>query len=227
MGNALALYLVLVLGVVPFAAWRAASQGLILNMPRSLLYRSALRTSWFLALLGTAALWWDQRLTPQEIGLTARAPRALLIAGVTTLALLLAGLLAFFAVRRLLGGTESPQLLHLIPRSRDERLLFSALALSAGITEELVFHGIAITALTRISILSGPHRPWVAALLVSLPFGLGHGYQQLAGVIRAGLLGFGLAVPFLLTGSLLPGMFAHALIDLTLLTAPWRRLARP
>ena len=44
-------------------------------------------------------------------------------------------------------------------------------------------------------------------------FSAGHFYQGAIGVWRAGLLGVVLAVTFIITGSMVPGMIAHFLID--------------
>lgn len=229
MGIGLSLYLVLVLVVVPGISWRAAASGLIRSAPRPALYRTAMGTSWILALLGAAVLWWDQHLTPADVGLVGLPPGQGLLHTTGTLAALLAVAAIFGLLRRLLGRSESPELLHLIPRTAQEKRDFFLLALTAGLTEELVFRGIAIPALSgllaQLPQMAGGRGPWVAAILVSISFGLGHGYQEPLGMLRAAVLGLLLAVPFLVTGSLLPGMIAHAIIDLTLLASPGRRLA--
>jgi membrane protease YdiL (CAAX protease family) len=226
MEGALIIYLILVLIVAPLVSWRAAASGIIRHAPRPVLYRAAIGTSWFLALLGAAVLWWDQRLAPADVGLVGLSPGRGVLYGTGTLAALLAGAGLFALARRLLGRSESPELLHLIPRTAGERRVFVLLALTAGLTEEFVFRGIAITALSGLlaPVIPGAQAPWAAAALVSVSFGLGHGYQEPLGMVRAGVLGLGLAVPFLLSGSLLPGMFAHAAVDLTLLAYPARRL---
>jgi len=225
----LSLYLVLVLVVVPGISWRAAASGLLRRTPRPVLYRAAMGTSWFLALLGAAVLWWDQHLTPTDVGLVGLPLGRGLLHTTGTLAALLAGVAIFGLLRRLLGQAESPELIHLIPRTARERRDFFLLAITAGLTEEIVFRGIAIPALSgllaQLPQMAGGRGPWVAAVLVSISFGLGHGYQEPLGMLRAGVLGLLLAVPFLVTGSLLPGMIAHAVIDLTLLVSPGRRLA--
>jgi membrane protease YdiL (CAAX protease family) len=54
-------------------------------------------------------------------------------------------------------------------------------------------------------------------------FGIMHAYQDVGGAARAAILGAVLAVPVVLTGSIVPAMVAHAAIDLTsgLLLARW------
>ncbi|MFQ5768734.1 MAG: CPBP family intramembrane glutamic endopeptidase [Acidobacteriota bacterium] len=217
MGPVLALYLILVLAGVPVLIWRSSRGQGLLGIPRLVLYRSAMTTSWGMALMGAAVLWWDQSLSPGEVGLKMIGLGSFLGWSTATLAGLAAAAGLFALIRRLTGRAESASLRHLIPRTRAERKLYILVAATAGITEEFVFRGLAITALSKIPLLSFPGGQWWAAGLVSASFGLGHGYQEALGMARAGLLGLGLAVPFLLTGSLLPGMAAHGLLDLSLL----------
>ena len=105
----------------------------------------------------------------------------------------------------------------LSPATRRERWLFAGLSVTAGITEEFIYRGIALTTLAGWPWLQPWGGPWPAAAVVAAAFGLGHGYQDGLGMMRAGVLGFLLAIPMLLTGSLLPGMAAHAALDLTVL----------
>ncbi len=57
--------------------------------------------------------------------------------------------------------------------------------------------------------------PLLLALAASsLAFGLGHIYQGRAGVLRTGLAGLGFGLLFLLTGSLIPSIVLHAILDL-------------
>ena len=55
---------------------------------------------------------------------------------------------------------------------------------------------------------------WIAAGLSSVAFGVLHAYQGSVGILRTALIGFVLAVSVLMTESLVPGIMAHALIDL-------------
>jgi len=210
-------FTLVVLVAAPLMAWRLAASGLVRMTPRPDLYRAGMTTSWLLALAGAAVLWWEQDLSPAKVGLAGLPPVAGVAWSAGTLAVLLLGAGLFSLLHKLLGRGESPDVLHLIPETRGERWLFVGLALTAGITEEFIYRGIALTTLMRLPGLDSPSGPWLAATLVALAFGLGHGYQDGVGMVRAGVLGFVLAVPMLLTGSLLPGMAAHAVIDLTLL----------
>lgn len=55
--------------------------------------------------------------------------------------------------------------------------------------------------------------PWLLAIASSAAFALGHGAQGRVGVVVTGLLGFGLAGGFILTGSLLVVVVAHYVVN--------------
>jgi membrane protease YdiL (CAAX protease family) len=69
--------------------------------------------------------------------------------------------------------------------------------------------------------------PWIAALLSSLVFGLGHVYQGWRGVLRTALIGCVLAIAFVLTHSLWWLMMAHMAVNLLGGLFAWRRLRAP
>jgi membrane protease YdiL (CAAX protease family) len=68
---------------------------------------------------------------------------------------------------------------------------------------------------------------WPALGLSSLAFGAGHAYQGGQGVLRTGGLGLVLAGLFWLTGSLLPPILLHAVVDLNSGWLGRRVLTRP
>lgn len=127
-------------------------------------------------------------------------------------------LLALAAVARWLGARESPILLHLLPRTGRERTAFLALALAAGVGEEIAFRGFLIPALSLATGL-----PPLAVVLSAGVFGFLHAYQGRAGAARAGAMGLLLTVPFLVTGSLVPSILAHFLYDVVagVWLGPW------
>ena len=98
--------------------------------------------------------------------------------------------------------------LRLIPRTRREKRLFVSLSVAAGLGEEVAYRGYALSAIQLL--VPGA---WTAACLSSVAFGVLHAYQGPVGVFRTALIGLALAVPVLMTGSLVPGIIAHALID--------------
>jgi membrane protease YdiL (CAAX protease family) len=103
---------------------------------------------------------------------------------------------------------ETPLLRQLLPRSAPEKVVFVFLSLAAGVGEEIAFRGFAIPALAMVT-----GSDWGSAVLASAAFGLLHGYQGWLGVARTGMMGFLLAAAFLLSGTLWPAIFAHAILD--------------
>lgn len=227
MGLLVAGYLLMVLVVVPIVSRRTAASGLLTTLPRATLYRASMTTAWTLALIGAVVVTLSPTLTVTSVRLRGLPAGTFFIHLGATLAALTAGMLLIGWLRKSLHRPESRDLLHLLPRTGHERRLFWAVSLTAGITEEFVFRGIALTALASVMPAGGIPGPWVAAAIVSVAFGLGHGYQDSLGMLRAGCLGFLLAVPTLLTGSLLPGIVAHTLIDLIAGTPFGRLLVGP
>ena len=142
------------------------------------------------------------------IGLTSLAPVPLIG---WTLGLTAAGIgiiVLFRHIALLLGADESPLLRALLPRDPQERTVFALLAVTAGSAEEIAYRGYAIPVLI-------PAVGSLGALLVtSVVFGVLHAYQGALGMVRTSLMGAALAGGFLLSGSLLPAIAAHILIDL-------------
>jgi CAAX protease family protein len=105
----------------------------------------------------------------------------------------------------------------LLPHTGRERAAFALLALTAGICEEVIFRGFAIAYLRWL----WPGAPELAVIaLTAAGFGLAHRYQGLRGIITTGLVGVFLAWLVLSTGSLIPAMVLHALLDLRILALP-------
>jgi len=102
----------------------------------------------------------------------------------------------------------------LLPRAPGEKVLFTANSLWAGLIEEYAYRGFC---LLQLKALTGS---WgVAFALTSVGFGFGHAYRGDGAAIRTSLIGAVLAVPVILTGSVLPSMIGHATLDV--LTGLW------
>jgi len=105
----------------------------------------------------------------------------------------------------------------LLPRTAVERRVFAVLAVTAGICEELLYRGFGLAALRWVAPDLG-----TSALIVitGAGFGLAHLYQGRMGVIATGLLGAYFAWIVIATGSLVPVMILHALLDARILALP-------
>lgn len=198
------LWLIFLLAVLPFLLIaQAALLESIDDVEPESIYLSSAISLWILG-GATAIVMAASGIAPGQIGLrplTVVATTAW-AAGMTAVGLLV------LAAANLLGVRESPVLRRIVPRTRRQSVIFLGLSATAGFFEELVFRGFLIETLrTATGVLP------IAVLLSSVVFGLLHAYQRVAGAVRAGVLGALLAVPLLVTGSLIPSMIAHAAID--------------
>ena len=98
---------------------------------------------------------------------------------------------------------------YLMPHTRHEFRWFSALCVTAGVCEELLFRGYLLW------LLKAYLGTAAAALLGVVLFGALHIYQGPKGAIKAALAGGVMTGIVLLTGWLFPAMVLHALIDLS------------
>jgi len=113
-----------------------------------------------------------------------------------------------------LGGVRP-----ILPRTRGERNAFAALAITAGICEELLFRGFL---LWYARVWSGP----VGGFLISsLLFGIMHVYLGVEQVPRTAFAGIFFYVVAMTAGSLLPAMVCHAIADLVSGDLGYRALA--
>ena len=109
-------------------------------------------------------------------------------------------------VRRQIGHLRA-----ILPVTREERTLFVAVALTAGICEEVVFRWFGIT---YIRWLAPGSSDLVVIVVIGLVFGAGHYYQGKVGVLVTGLAVAMFTFLTLASGSLVPAVIIHALIDL-------------
>ena len=96
----------------------------------------------------------------------------------------------------------------LLPRRADEAAWFIAISITAGICEELLFRGFLWKTLANGIGL------WPAAVVACALFGLLHAYQGQKGVINTTLVGVAMTAFVAITGSVIPAMVLHALIDI-------------
>jgi membrane protease YdiL (CAAX protease family) len=195
----------LLLLAVPLPALAIAQMRMLgdQELPRLPVYASTSISLWLLAFAAVTVSAYSG-FTAALIGLRPVLLRPLLSWTVFGLA----AAIALYAFSRYFNVKESRLLDQLLPRTSTERLAFVFVSLTAGICEEVIFRGFLIAALTPVF---GSIVPAVIASCVL--FGVLHSYQGIIGGVRAGILGVALAIPFAVTGSLLPSMIAHTLID--------------
>lgn len=137
------------------------------------------------------------------------------------LALVIAGITAIYrfggaAMRRALAVQLRP-VAALLPRTTQERLTFAALAVTAGICEEVLYRGFGLAALRWLSPELGSGQ---LIILSGAAFGFAHLYQGAMGVVVTGVLGGYFAWIVISTGSLVPVIALHALLDVRILALP-------
>ncbi|HEV7861199.1 MAG TPA: CPBP family glutamic-type intramembrane protease [Acidimicrobiia bacterium] len=120
------------------------------------------------------------------------------------------------AARRALAVQLRP-VAALLPRTPTERRVFALLAVTAGICEELLYRGFGLAALRWAA--PDTSTPTLIGV-TAVAFGVGHLYQGASGVALTGLVGASFAWFAISTGSLLPVMLLHALLDLRILALP-------
>lgn len=194
---------ILVATLPPISVAQARALAHVELPSRMSLYAQTSLSLWLLA-AATAAVAFVSDMGARELGLLA-LPLASTLVWTGTLTL---GGVGLMLLAHRLGVRESPTLAGLLPHTAAERLAFLGVSITAGVCEEFVFRGFLVPA---IGVAVGS--PLVAALIAAAVFGLLHAYQGFSGALRAALLGALLSVVLLTTGSIVPAVLAHALID--------------
>lgn len=128
--------------------------------------------------------------------------------------LILAGLAWLLAQ---IGLPMPGEIAMLIPTDPVGRLVWVAVAVTAGICEETAFRGYLMTRLR----LMGKFQNWVLPTIISaVAFGACHAYQGLPGFIVITVYGLMFSLLYIRTGSIWPGIFAHFFQDFGALFIP-------
>lgn len=99
----------------------------------------------------------------------------------------------------------------ILPNTTLECAAFALLSLTAGFCEEILFRGFMMRFLVEDPLQLG----MLAALVISSTvFGLNHAYQGAKGIVSTAISGLGFGLVFVLSGSLVPCILLHALVDL-------------
>jgi len=98
----------------------------------------------------------------------------------------------------------------LLPVTNKEKKIWTYVSITTGITEEIIYRGFTIYALTELF-------PNLSTFLIigisSILFGLAHTYQGISGVIRTSIVGFIFGLLYLVLGSIIPIIILHFLIN--------------
>jgi uncharacterized protein len=207
----------LFLGVV--APWRGYTR------LKRMLARPATDTKEKLALYGwTIAFQWAMTglvawralargLTVAQLGLEQHADGKIILISVAG-AIVLGGLhwLNLRRVSRMPG--DAPEMMRMLarrilPMNLVELLLYSALAVTAGVCEEFLYRGFAMAALSRAGMAA-----WAVVLCSSVLFGLAHAYQGRSGITGTTMMGLVFGIVRIAYDTLVPVMILHATVDL-------------
>ncbi|HEX8290035.1 MAG TPA: type II CAAX endopeptidase family protein [Pyrinomonadaceae bacterium] len=120
------------------------------------------------------------------------------------LGLIVVPMLARFGKNVTVGDIEA-----LLPRTKNEKLWFIFVALSAGIWEELIFRGYGLRLFESVGFTGFP-----LLIVTAIVFGLVHIYQGILGVLLTAAMGALFTVIYIQTGSLWWSILAHIFIDL-------------
>jgi len=179
---------------------------------RRQIYGTVIVSEWLLV-AGLAYVAHRHNLSITDLGQHLRHPHRLL--GITLVLVAVFGILVFQNLRELKGTTPEALAKHLgkarkfIPSGKVEILAWAAMALTAGICEELLFRGWMLPLFG--SVLGSL---WLGLLISSLLFGLAHAYQGPKGILTTGLVGLVLGLIYMGAGSLVPSQVLHALVNL-------------
>ena len=182
------------------------------------LYGSTIVLQWLIVAV-IALLSARRSVNLNELGLSLANP--------TRIAWLAVGLTGVFCANQVFGLRKITQLPQrrrgslfaisekIMPQTGRERLLYAALACTAGLSEEFIYRGFVFMAFVRMTVNYLPPNG-IAAVLSSAWFAVAHVYQGRRGVITTFVVGLIFAFTRIWTGSLIPAIAAHIGMDLTI-----------
>ena len=205
--------LALVLPIRAAVNYRKMARAPDADVPRVRLraYRLIIVGQWILA-AGVVALWIALRRPWAALGLAPRAAWGLpasvvvLAAAWTALALRQVTIKTNPAVQAK-ARLQFQKFERILPHSHHELRWFAAVAITAGICEELLYRGFLLCYL-RAALDLGP-----AIAVAALVFGLGHYYQGPRGILVTAVVGAVMFALYLFSGSLFVPMAVHGLVD--------------
>jgi membrane protease YdiL (CAAX protease family) len=183
---------------------------------RTRAYRTVVVEKWVLTAV-IAVAWVAMSRSASSIGLTESiAPLAIAGYALTAFAIGALLILARLAVHTDQGrrrtGESIASVSAFVPRTSPEYRWFSAMSVTAGIEEELVYRAFLFAYLAAWL----PGMPaGLIIVLAALVFGLGHLYQGAAGIVKAGTMGVLFGVVYWMTGSVWAPILLHIVVDLS------------
>lgn len=192
---------------------------MIKALGRERLYDETIKSAWIFSLL-LVALVFLFRVPPESVGLGFAVTvedigkwRYFVISCLVIFLLLILYLLmkTSFNLKRFMSRYYQSEIERLLlPRTKKEEKAWTAVSITAGVTEEFIFRGVLLYTLglyADLSIL------WLSILGGAI-FGLAHAYQGIRGILITGLLGWTFGYLYLTIGVLWPLMLIHILLDL-------------
>ncbi len=192
------------------------------TMERLALYASTMAFQWF-AVAVVAWRAWAHGFTASQLGLTIHGRTRTLVASIVGAATIAA--LQWLNLRRVgripveARGSLQAIAERILPQSTVELLPYLALAITAGLCEELLYRGFAMAVLAHLGL-----QAWAVVLLSSVLFGLAHSYQGRGGILMTLLIGLILGTSRIAYDSLVPAIFWHSAVDVVAGTAGPRYL---
>lgn len=105
---------------------------------------------------------------------------------------------------------ETSTFADIMPVSKEDKKFWTYVSWTAGITEEIIYRGFLIYALSQ---LFPDLSIWFILVISSILFGLSHTYQGFPNVIRTTIFGFFFAVLYIGLGSIIPLILFHFFVD--------------
>jgi membrane protease YdiL (CAAX protease family) len=95
-----------------------------------------------------------------------------------------------------------------LPSNKPEFIAFILIAFTAGICEELLYHG-----WLQNLLVYGTGHVWLGLIIGAVIFGFGHAYQGKIGIVQTGIYGLIFGGVFIFTKGLVAGQVLHVIID--------------
>ena len=164
-------------------------------------------------MLVLALAWWFMARPVADLGLVLPTTAGWIYGSVALL--LLIGVLGYSLVRvkamsddeKHLQQASLGDVAQMLPRTDRELRASLWLSLTAGVVEEIVYRGFVLWVFSLYMPL------WVAVVVSSVLFGIGHIYQSLDGVVKTAVIGLVLGLLYVATGSLLFPILVHIVLD--------------